>query len=42
MGGSMVMGVPPNGWFTMENPSKVDDEQGYPHFRKAPNVAEVS
>ena len=28
-----------NGWFTMENPKvKIDDDWGYPHFRKHPDV----
>ena len=26
------------GWFMMENPIKMDDKWGYPHFRKPPNV----
>ena len=25
-----------NGWFTMENPIKMDDFWGYPYFRKLP------
>ena len=26
--------VPPNGWFRMENPIKMDDDWGYRYFRK--------
>ena len=26
-----------NGWFTMGNPSKMDENWGYPYFRKPPN-----
>ena len=25
------------GWFVMDNPTKMDDEQGYPHVRKPPS-----
>ena len=32
-------GDPQHGWFTMENPKvKIDDDWGYPHFRKHPDV----
>ena len=34
MWGFPEMGVPQNGWFTMENPTKMDDDWGYPYFRK--------
>ena len=27
-------------WFTMKNPTKMDDDWGYPHFRKPPCVYE--
>ena len=29
-------------WFIIENPTKMDDEQGYPYFRKPPNIAWLS
>ena len=29
-------GVPQNVWFTMEHPIKMDDDRGYPQFRKPP------
>ena len=31
-----ISGVPPNGWFIRKNTMNMDDEQGYPHFRKPP------
>ena len=34
--GFRKLGVPPNGWFMRENPIKLDDDWGYPHFRKPP------
>ena len=38
LGGSIVMGVPQNGWFIVENPLIIDENWGYPHVRKAPFV----
>ena len=36
---SWVMGVPPfYGWFIRENPTKMDDDWGYPYFRTLPNM----
>ena len=36
-GGFLKWGyIPQNGWFAKDNPIKMDDEQGYPHFRKPP------
>ena len=34
--GFLNWGVPQNGWFLRENPIKIDDDWGYPHFRKPP------
>ena len=34
--GCPKIGLPQNGWFTMENSIKVDDDWGYPYFRKPP------
>ena len=34
---SIIMGVPPiAGWFNGKSKSKMDENWGYPHFRKAP------
>ena len=30
------MGDPQNGWFIREHPIKMDDNWGYPYFRKPP------
>ena len=35
------MGVPPNGWFLMENTIKLDD-LGYPHLWQRSNVSTMS
>ena len=32
------MGVPQNGWFMMENAIEMDDDWGYPYFRKPANM----
>ena len=31
------MGVPQIGWFIKESPIKMDDDWGYPYFRKPPD-----
>ena len=31
------MGVPQNGWFKTVNPIKMEDDWGYPYFRKPAN-----
>ena len=40
MGGSINGGTPIAGWFTMENSLKIDENWGYPYFRKPPYVGE--
>ena len=35
------MGVPKNGWFLKDNPIKMDDDWGCPHFRKPPNMVDI-
>ena len=40
--GVSINGVPPNAWFIRENPIKVDDDWGYPYFRKTPYDGDVS
>ena len=30
------IGIPQNRWFIMENPIEMDDDWGYPYFRKPP------
>ena len=32
------IGVPQNGWFIVGKPTRMDDDWGYPHFRKPPNL----
>ena len=32
------MGDPQNGWFQMENHTKMDDTWGYPYFRTSPYI----
>ena len=36
------MGIPQNGWFTIENPTKMGWWLGYPYFRKSPFLIQLS
>ena len=36
IGISVNGGIPITGWFTKDNPIKIDENWGYPHFSKSP------
>ena len=38
LGGFHKWGCPKNAWFTVENPIQMDDNWGYPYFRKPPHI----